>query len=126
MDKGKVTASDEFSYYAYHSGVDYFTSDIKLPAREDLFCRACNTKLVGKKSNGATSFAEAMAKREHKHWAYYCENSKKKEHGAIIDLLQERDNLKSGRLRKIVEGEIREKLAAFHKNLKSVEGRKKA
>lgn len=124
--KKEISVSDEFSYYAYHSGIDYFTSDAKLPAREDLFCRACNTKMVGEKSNGATSFAEAMAKRKHVHWAYHCKNSMKKAHGHLIELLEEREHLKSGRLKKIVDAELSEKRRAFLKSLKSVEGKKKA
>lgn len=98
---------------SYHSGIDYFSSDIEKPPREDLSCQACETKLAGVRANGPTSWAGAMAGTKRDHWKYLCPNSGENGHNRLVLLFKEAAGFESDHLRKIVLDELADLRKAF-------------
>lgn len=106
-------------------GISYFSSDISKPPREDLICHACQTKLTGVKSHGATSWAEAIGKFAHDHWGYACPNSEEQGHDHLVNLLREIEGLHSERLQNIATAELLEKRRLFMEKISEKKGKGK-
>lgn len=103
---------------AYHSGWDYFTSDIDKPAETNIKCQVCGTKLVGKQSHGYHSWVAAMAKRADERFVYQCPNVNLPLHEALLNLKQEQEELISPSLQKLVQVDINSVHKALKKQIK--------
>lgn len=76
---------------------------------ESLICGICDSKMnVERNVMGPTSWAEAMAKREHLHDSFECPNLREKWHERVVDLVQEGYDTQSRAFRKIIRDEILE------------------
>jgi len=104
--------------HVYHSGIDYFTSPPDKPARTDLKCVACGTKLKGIKGIGYHSWAAAMGKHKTEMYDYHCPHTPKNGHAHLVELIEESEELVSKRLKKIVENEIALERKKFRKILR--------
>jgi len=90
-------------------GWDYFTPDnFKTFKTKNCLACGCKLKLVKKNNHGATGFAEAMAKRGHKHDVVSCPNAGKDWHSQLIGIKKVIINTPSKVLANMLEKEAKE------------------
>ena len=97
----------------YHKGIDIFYSDPDKPPVQNPRCTACGAKMTVERRKTFRSWTEAMAKRETDSYIYCCPNSGKDPHSHLVELYSELEDLKSERLKAIVQEEIDEKRKKF-------------
>ena len=89
---------------SHYSGITLLTPSE--PMEKTPLCGACKTPMDGDWAHGPTGFAEAMAKKKHKHYRYACPNVDKDGHEHLVKLLKEHDKFLSHGLRRIVEHDL--------------------
>ena len=95
----------------YTSGIDYITPD--KPFDEPAKCAACTSVMDGEWAHGPTGFAEATAKRGHKHYRYKCPHVEREGHDVIVKLLEEVSQFTAPSLQALVRSDLYQARVAF-------------